>query len=186
MQFVKDKNGQDWPVEITVGSIARIRAVSDGRFDLYRPEKDNLASTLADDLVTFWELLWFICEVEAKTRNVTAEQFGQGMADELLIDAQTKFLREWSDFFRRLAKPAQQTVIETAIKANQKALELVRAKLTTETRTAIDNAIDRKLTTTLNGSFGNLLELLELPTPAPTPSDILPGRRRRNKGTTAG
>ena len=107
MQVFKDKTGRDWTIEINAGEIIRIRAESDGRFDLYDPgkefaPKETLAGVLASDLPTCWEALWFVCSPAAKAQNMTAADFGRDLADDCLLTAQRKLLEEWRDFFHRL------------------------------------------------------------------------------------
>lgn len=161
MQVFKDSTGQEWPLEITVQTVVRVRAESSKRFDLYDPTKDDLATTLTDDLPTFWEALWYLCSPEAKTRNITPEQFGRLMAGDALIDAQRMFLDEWRDFFHRLHREAMAFVVEKAAKYQAKKLELVRAKLNDPLLTTLDSRVSDKMTAELNQSFGNLQESLD-------------------------
>lgn len=160
MQIFRDKSGIEWTVELNAGSIIRIRAESSGRFDFYNPSKDELATTLADDLPTCWEALWFVCSPQAKAKSIDAEQFGRLLADEALLAGQKALLDEWRDFFHRLNRDEWVLVVDKAAKYQAKKLELVRAKLADPLLATLDQRVEAKMTAELNHSFGSLAEKL--------------------------
>ena len=162
MQEFRDKDGVKWVIDLPIGEIARVRNVSEGRFNLWEPIKDDLAQRLADDLSLFWEILWHLVEPQAAKAGISAEAFGLAVAAECLFDAQRKFFDEWRDFFHRLQKPDLAAVLEKLTKYQAKALELVRAKLASGELDQIDPQVENKMQRVLNDSFGKLRESLDL------------------------
>lgn len=160
MQEFRDKTGQAWKIDLPIGEVTRIRK-ADARFNLWEPTKEDLAQKLFDDLPLFWELLWQVVEPQAVVRNITAEQFGESVAAECLIDAQKKFFDEWRDFFHRLQRPDLATVLEKLAKYQAKAMELVKAKLGNGAMTGLDERVEAKMQATLNERFGKLRESLD-------------------------
>jgi len=161
MQTFKDSSGRSWEIDLPIGEVVRIRKASEGRFNLWEPAKDDLASQLANEMPLFWELLWFVVEPQALAKNVTAEEFGKALAAECLYDSQKKFFSEWHDFFLRLQRPDLAAVVEKLAQYRAKALELVRAKLATGEMEQIDQKVEAKMHTILNEQFGKLRESLD-------------------------
>lgn len=173
MHCFRDKSGQEWPIELTTGAIVRIRAESSGRFDFFDPMKNELCQTLADDLPTCWEALWYVCAPQARERKVSAEEFGRLLADDVLLDAQAALFDEWRAFFRRLRRENLALVVEKAAKYQAKALELVKARMSDPLLTTLDDRVTAALENKLSESFGNLRENLAS-TLGPTPGDNSP------------
>lgn len=169
MQEFKDKTGGVWQIDLTVGAAMRVHSQSEGTLDLFDPNKDDLGQRLIDSLPRFWEVLWLLVEPQARTRNVNAEQFGELMAADCLIDAQRKFLGEWRDFFSSLQSPHKARVVELLDRTHAKALEMVREKLATPEVKGLDERIDRAMAQKSEQWFGNLRESLDL-TLGPLPS----------------
>lgn len=170
MQKFKDSGGKCWEIQLPIGEVARIRKASEGQFNLWEPAKDDLADRLANDMPLFWELLWHLVEPQAEVASVSADDFGKAMAAECLYDAQKKFFEEWRDFFRRLARPDAEAIVEKIAQYRAKALELVKAKLATAELEKIDQRVETKMQRILNEQFGKLQESLDSILD-PTPGD---------------
>jgi hypothetical protein len=163
----KDKHGGSWSLDITIGLVARVKAASDGRFNLLDPGAE-LADELARDELAFWELLWHLVEPQARERNVNAEAFGESMAADCLHKARQLFFEEWTDFFQQLHRPDKRAVVEKAAKYLAKAMELTVAKLASPEMDELDRIIERRMQASLNDSFGKLRASLEsIPGPSP-------------------
>lgn len=169
MQQFKDRENDRWTIDLTIGTVMRVRSASEGRFNLFEAAKDNLAQNLQDDPALFWELLVYIVEPEKHEPPATIEEFGQRMAGDCLLDAQHKFFDEWRDFFQLLQRPDQAAVVEKLAKYKARAVELVTAKLAGPEMTALDGKVESQMQAILNRSFGNLLESVDS-TPGPSPS----------------
>jgi hypothetical protein len=153
MREFKDKTGQAWPIDLTIGCVLRVKQ-ADSRFNLLEP--DGLADKLASDELLFWELLWHVVAPQASERKISAEQFGELLAADCLFHARRLFFEEWSDFFRQLRRPDKATAVEKITQHMAKAMELVTAKISGPEMTELDQAIEARMTRTLNESFGEL------------------------------
>lgn len=169
MRQFKDKEAAAWTIDLTIGTVARVKATSEGRFNLIDPAP-QLADALARDELTFWELLWHLVEPQAQQRNVSAEAFGQAMAADCLHHARRLFFEEWTDFFRQLHRPDKQAVVEKAAQYLAKAMELTHAKLASPEMNELDRLVEQRMQASLNASFGKLRASLAS-TPAASPGD---------------
>jgi hypothetical protein len=67
MRQFNDKNGQPWTLDLPFGEVLRVKAASNGKFNLL--EAKGLADKLIDDDAEFWEMLWHLITPQAKERN---------------------------------------------------------------------------------------------------------------------
>lgn len=168
MQHFTDTTGRQWSIELPIGTVIRVRSTS--RFDLFdsaclcggsgggptEPASLPLSSLLATDLVAFWELLWLLVEPQAKEANVTAEQFGQDMAGDCLLVAQTAFFDEWRDFFLKLKRSDQATLVEKTMKYIGMAMEAIKQRAAHPGLAELDSWVAKKMDEDLSASLGNL------------------------------
>lgn len=173
MQTFKDSEDRQWTIDLPIGAVLRIKAASEGKFNLLDPShKCGDVSQLDivdgfDHLEVFWELLWHLIEPAAKEASVTAEEFGKAMGAEQLLDARVAFANEWRVFFQNLQRVDAATALEKNAKYHAKARQMVEAKLTAAL-TGIDERMEQAMQTSLNKASGNLQESLDAilgPTP---------------------
>jgi hypothetical protein len=158
----KDRDGNRWKIDLTFGTVLRVKSESEGRFNLLEPEHDKLRERIAaHDFEALYELLWLIVRPQAEAKDIDAAKFGELMAADCLFDARQVLWGEWTDFFRQLQRPDQATVLEKLEKYNAKAMELVKAKLSEKALTDLDARVETEMATALNKSFGKLQESLE-------------------------
>lgn len=169
MQLFRDSKGGAWEIDLSIGTVMRVRAANE-KYDLFDPLQDDLSSRLDNDLAAFWELLWLLVEPQARGRSVDAAAFGESMAAECLIEAQGKFLAEWIDFFHCLQRPDKATALEKMKSYNAKAMELVKEKIKGVEFAKIDGRVEAKMRADLDAKFGELREFLDS-TLGPSPSD---------------
>jgi len=148
-----DKTGQSWLVELPFGAVIRIKASSNGKYNLLDAA---LAKTLATDEAEFWEVLWHLITPQARERNVSADDFGQIMAAECLFEARRLFFDAWTDFFRRLHRPEAATAVEKINHYVSRAIELTKGRLTGPEMAEMDLLIEARMETNLNDLFGAL------------------------------
>lgn len=161
-----DSQGTAWQIDLPIGTVNRIRSVSDGRFDLWDPAHQingkPQSERLLNDLPTFWELLWMLVEPTAEERGVSAADFGLLMAADCLVAAQLAFFEEWADFFRKLQRPDQALALEKNRLYRQKAVELIQTRIAQEpSLQALDAKVAAKLEAELSSSLGKLQASLE-------------------------
>lgn len=176
----KDRAGNEWTIELTIGTVERVRKTS--RFNLWeqaepladepgQPPKPNakpLCEALYGNYPLLWELLWFLIEPQAEAQGVTAEAFGAAMGPEALVQAEQAFYREWQDFFLRLRRSDCSAVLqkmttyrEAAILALETRLQDPRvAEMDAEVKTGIDQLAEQQLAKALSDGSGKLRELL--------------------------
>jgi hypothetical protein len=168
MKTFKDKTGQPWELNLTAGLAMRVRR-EDERFDLFDSSKQvggQPLSTALHDFPTFFELLFLLVESQAKERGINAEQFGDLMAADCLVDARSAFFAEWRDFFQGLQLLDHAAAIEKLNKYNAEALELVKQAIA-ETGPKVDQYVTNQMATAMSAKRGSLAALLES-TPDPT------------------
>lgn len=165
MRVFKDKADDKWQIDLPFGTVKRVKAESEGKYDLLEPWKkdggDGLQTLLWADLAEFFELLWYIVEPQAKERGINAEKFGDLMAGECVIAARDVFFEEWTDFFRQLQRTEVATALEKMRKYNAKAVELVKAKMADQKMTDLDQRVTTKLESALTKSYGSLQDSLD-------------------------
>jgi len=126
MRQFKDKTGREWSLELTIGTVERLRKSSD--FDLYEPgqpitarplaghpgeTQPSLEERLSTDWSLFWEVLFLVLEPELQDAGIDAAQFGRLMNAAALVEAHAAFWQEWTDFFRGLRNEAYATALDT-------------------------------------------------------------------------
>lgn len=135
------------------------------KLDLLDPNTDvdgrPLQVVLSTDLVQFWNLLWLIVEPQAASQDVTATQFGELMAADCLIEAQTAFFLEWRDFFQSLRRPDAAMAVETQAKTMAAAVKLVTSRMQTIDQAKLISTIESRLEKEISGQFGRLQASLE-------------------------
>jgi hypothetical protein len=165
----KDLKKRDWTLDLTFGTYLRVKAASGGKFVLIDPESlidgRGLGSILTCEKPTdydlLWEVLWHLIEPQAIELGITAEEFGQAMAADCLVDAKLIFLEEWRDFFRRLQRPDQAAALEKILQYQAKHLEIVQARLASPEMEEIDDRVQRALQKKANASFTSLRDSLD-------------------------
>ena len=116
MRKFRDRNGREWSIDLTIGTVARVRKQSGKRFDLLDPSSvvdgEKLSTVLDEDLAAVYEVLWYIIEPQAVAAGLNAEQFGESMAADCIIAAQAALFAEWLDFFRDVQRPDLATALD--------------------------------------------------------------------------
>lgn len=127
MATFKDNEKRDWLVAVTVEDIKQVRARLDG-LDLADVYSDTL-NRLADDPVLLVDVLWVLCEEQAKTAGVTDRQFGRAMAGDSIVNATTALVEAVTDFSHGQKKLLAQKSYSHGRKMTTKGMELALTKL---------------------------------------------------------
>ena len=105
MRIFKDRNGQDWQIVLNVNQMKRIRAAlgvdlvnavalgKDGNVQA------DLVDRIANDPCLLVDILWVVCEEQAKEDGVSDVDFGSSLAGDAVEEATRAFLDELVDFF---------------------------------------------------------------------------------------
>ena len=174
MRMFLDHLEQPWKIDLNIGNVLHVRSASNGRFDLLDPTSDvdgqPLQMVLYSDLSEFWTVLWLLIESQAKKESVTAEQFGQAMAADCLVQAQSLFFEEWTDFFHSLRRPDAALAVESQAKVQAAAVRLVTEKVRQIDQASLHRKIESTVERAVNAAYGtvqaSLAAILD-----PTPGD---------------
>ena len=105
MRQFRDTKGRTWRVELNVRQMKRVRdALGVDLVNVIEARRDGTvaADTLervANDPVLLADILWVLCEGEAKPAGVTDDDFGSALAGDAISEATRAFLDELVDFF---------------------------------------------------------------------------------------
>ena len=176
MRIFRDHLEQAWKIDLNIGNVLHVRSASSGRFDLLNPTHDvdgqPLQVVLYSDLGEFWTVLWLLVESQAKKESVTAEQFGQAMAADCLVEAQLLFFEEWTDFFHSLRRPDAALAVESQAKVQEAAVRLVTAKIQAMDHVKLGQKIESTVERAVNAAYGTVQASLDAIL-GPTPGDSL-------------
>jgi hypothetical protein len=121
MQQFKDSANPPrlWNVSINVGTVKRVKMLLP-EIDLLeistQKSKDEppLIVRLAVDVCLLCDVLYAICKPQADALQVTDEQFGEAMGGDALSEGQQALMGELTDFFQKLGRTEQATVVRQA------------------------------------------------------------------------
>ena len=105
MRSFKDNRDRTWTIALNVWEVKRIRSIlgidlanvitldRDGKVQV------DLIDRIANDPCLLVDILWVLVQDQARTLNVTDEQFGTALAGDAIESATKAFLDELVDFF---------------------------------------------------------------------------------------
>ena len=105
MKTFTDGKGRVWEVELNVRQMKRVRDILGvDLVNVIQTDKDGAIATdtidrVANDPILLCDILWVLCEGQAKASGVTDEDFGSSLAGDSIADATRAFLDELVDFF---------------------------------------------------------------------------------------
>ena len=105
MRQFTDTKERVWDVELNVRQMKRVRDVLGiDLVNVIQAGKDGAVATdtldrVANDPILLVDILWVLCEGQAKTAGVTDDDFGSSLAGDSISDATRAFLDELVDFF---------------------------------------------------------------------------------------
>lgn len=161
MRRFTDSSGRAWTVELSVGSIGRVKSLSDGRLNLWEPDKlfgdeKSLQATLLLDFSTLAEMLWLLLCQQAEAASITAEQFAESLSAETILAARDAFFGEWRDFFQQLQRPDQAMSLEKTLAWVKVAQQKLAAAVTDERIMGLDRKVMTEMDQALKSSLGKL------------------------------
>ena len=105
MRQFTDTKERVWDVELNVRQMKRVRDVLGiDLVNVIQAGKDGAVATdtldrVANDPILLVDILWVLCEEQAKSAGVTDADFGSALAGDSISDATRAFLDELVDFF---------------------------------------------------------------------------------------
>ena len=135
MRQFRDTKGRTWKVELNVRQMKRVRdALGVDLVNVIEARRDGTvaADTLervANDPVLLADILWVLCEGEAKPAGVTDDDFGSALAGDSISEATRAFLDELVDFFPGARRLFLRKAVDLARKCESEGEAALKAAL---------------------------------------------------------
>lgn len=136
-----DTQGRDWPIEVTVSTVKRVRTLID--VDLLEVLDGKLIDQLISDPVLLCDVLYAVCKPTADERGVSDEEFGRGLAGDAIEHATDALLTAIVSFS---PSPRDRAALGQVLTKARAAMD--RARDAIDERIAsgeVDRAIDRAI-----------------------------------------
>lgn len=153
-----------WTVAINVGTVKRVKGLLP-EIDLLevssQKSKDDppLIVSLATDVILLCDVLYAICKPEADAREISDAQFGEAMGGDALADGQRALMEELTDFFQKLGRTEQATVIRQAAVMISTSIAAANKRLQTVDMQKLSESAVGKLFTDAEASLDKTLNL---------------------------
>jgi len=99
MRLFKDNKGRAWDVSIDVNTIKRVRSRTGFELLSIAAGEGNPVLALHDDIETLVDVMWAICEPQARDLGISDEEFGRSLVGEAIGDAFDQLIGGMTDFF---------------------------------------------------------------------------------------
>jgi hypothetical protein len=148
MKTFTDNAGRTWTVQVNVAAIKRIRGMLG--VDLYKLIDEGFSelAKFISDPVQLADVLYCLVKDEADLKNISDEEFGRGLAGDVITLAADAFVDELIDFF---PDARARTGLRRVIDAGKK----VREKLLSHAETILERIDPEVEANKLIASFGN-------------------------------
>jgi hypothetical protein len=125
MHQFKDSGDRTWSLSLNLGEAKRLKDAL--AVDLLDPAS---LQKLCDDPYTVANVLYALCEGQAKAAGITDEQFGALLAGDTIDAATDALLAEIVDFFPRRQREALKSLLAKIQAARAEGVSLAEEKLT--------------------------------------------------------
>ena len=135
MRQFTDRMDRVWEVELNVRQMKRVRDVLGiDLVNVIQAGKDGAVATdtldrVANDPILLVDILWVLCEGQAKAAGVTDDDFGSSLAGDSISDATRAFLDELVDFFPGARRLFLKKAVDLARKFETENLEVLEKAL---------------------------------------------------------
>ena len=135
MRQFTDTKERVWDVELNVRQMKRVRdALGIDLVNVIQAGKDGAVATdtldrVANDPILLVDILWVLCEGQAKLAGVTDDDFGSSLAGDSISDATRAFLDELVDFFPGARRLFLKKAVDLARKYETENLEVLEKAL---------------------------------------------------------
>jgi hypothetical protein len=162
MHKFQDNQGREWRIALNGWQLKKLKDQLD--FDA-RDHESILRA--AEDPALICNVLYVLCEDQAKADAVSEQAFGEALTGDAIDDATEAYLAESVDFFPRSHRPALQKLLATTKEYQTRATAMAAEKLgSPEMSQLIETVIQdqsQKISrllagTTIGGSSGKLQE----------------------------
>ena len=135
MKTFTDNKGRTWEVALNIRQMKRVRDVLGvDLVNVISATKDGGVSTdtlerVANDPILLVDILWVLCEGQAKASGVTDEDFGSSLAGESVEAATRALLDELVDFFPGARRLYLRKAVDLARKYERESAEVLEKVL---------------------------------------------------------
>ncbi len=140
MHTFTDTENRQWEIAINVTAIKRVKGTLE--LDLLKAVEGDLFVRLANDPCLLCDLLFVLCQEQAKEQGVTDEQFGAALGGDALDAATTALLEELVDFFPKGKRGALKKILDKVKQLEARATEFIHEKVDSG---VLDGVADRVL-----------------------------------------
>lgn len=144
MTSFKDTAGHSWQLDLTIGTIKRVKSITD--IDLLNIQDGSTLVELSRDPIKLVDMIYAIIKPQADDLKITDEQFGSYMGGLALRDASEAFLAEITSFFQEWSPSLGATLGKLHSKISEmdlRAAELTKAKMADP---RVDAALEKSFT----------------------------------------
>ena len=166
MRQFTDTKERVWDVELNVRQMKRVRDVLGiDLVNVIQAGKDGAVATdtldrVANDPILLVDILWVLCEGQAKAAGVTDDDFGSSLAGDSISDATRAFLDELVDFFPGARRLFLKKAVDLARKFETENLEVLEKALASP-------EFEERLKTSLMPPAASLESAESTPAPSP-------------------
>ena len=135
MKTFTDNKGRVWEVELNIRQMKRVRDILGiDLVNIISTGKDGAVATdtldrVANDPILLVDILWVLCEGQAKPAGVTDDDFGSSLAGDSIEEATRAFLDELVDFFPGARRLFLKKAVDLARKYETENLEVLKKAL---------------------------------------------------------
>ena len=127
MQKFVDRKSNVWVVEIDTSTIKRVKTLTG--VNLLECVDGDLIERLSSDVLLLVDVLYAAVQPQAEKQNISDEQFGEGLAGDVISDATSALLEALVAFFPEPRRRLLKTAAAKYAAVQTKAMEMVQAKL---------------------------------------------------------
>ncbi|QDV85468.1 hypothetical protein [Planctomycetes bacterium TBK1r] len=127
MQKFVDRKSNVWVVDIDSTTLRRVKAIAG--VNLLEFVEGDLVERLSHDFLLLGDILYAVCKPQADQQGISDEEFGQGLAGDVISDATAALLEGLVAFFPEPRRRLLQTAAAKYQSVQTKAMELVQMKL---------------------------------------------------------
>jgi len=126
MQTFTDIHGRTWTVNITIGTVKRVKQ----RLGIDMLKEVELFLKQIQDIITLCDVLYVVCQDEADKHGITDEQFGGSLAGSAILQAKEALMEAYMAFFPDPEVAARLRVVQDKYNAvGDKILALIDKKM---------------------------------------------------------
>ena len=128
MRSWKNKDGAEWVIDITIGSVKRVRDLAKIdllNIDVEDENKKTVMQRMASDVELLADVIWCLSAPQAEAKGITQEQFFHAMGGDATDAAIRAFYEELEAFFQSLRR----THLAKALKTQLEIVDLASVKI---------------------------------------------------------